>query len=153
MQAEAVTLRDVVEDDIPTFYRHQLDPVSVQMSQVAPRDQAAHLAHWLQLLADQSVGKKTILFDGMVAGQVISFNRDGVRELGYRLGHEFWGRGIAGAAVMKYLAFERNRPLFAFVVEHNLASRRILKRSGFEEAGRVGDFLRFQLSGDPAAGT
>jgi RimJ/RimL family protein N-acetyltransferase len=143
----AVTLRDVVESDLQTFYRHQSDPVSIEMAQVTPRDKAAYLARWTHFLADESFGKRTIVVDGVVAGQVISFDRDGVRELGYWLGSEFWGQGIAGAAVQQYLAFEPQRPLFAIVAEQNTASRRILTRCGFREVSKKGDALRYQLSG------
>lgn len=121
----AVTLRDVVESDLQTFYRRQSDPVSIEMAQVTPRDKAAYLARWTQFLANESFGKRTIVVDGVVAGQVISFDRNGVRELGYWLCREFWGQGIAGAAVQKYLAFKPRRPLFANVAEHNTASRRM----------------------------
>jgi RimJ/RimL family protein N-acetyltransferase len=146
MKPTLVTLRDVVADDIPIFYRHQIDPVSVALAHVPPRDRAAHTAHWQQLLTDATVGKQTVLFNGTVAGQVISFNRDGIRELGYRLGRDFWGRGIAGAAVALYLAvYELHRPLFAFVVDHNIASQRILLRCGFVARGRIDEFLRFEL--------
>jgi RimJ/RimL family protein N-acetyltransferase len=142
-----VTLRDVVEDDIQAFYRHQSDPVSTQMAQVAQRDEAAYFARWTRLLADEQVVAKTILVDGVLAGHVMSFNRDGMRELGYWLGSEFWGQGIAGSAVRQYLTLEIQRPLFAIVAEHNIASRRILSRFGFQEAGRHGDALRLQLLG------
>lgn len=140
-----VTLRDVVEDDVHIFYRHQADPVSVEMAQVAARDEATYFAYWTRLLGDATVGKKTVLSDGTVAGLVISFDRDGMRELGYWLGREFWGHGIARSAVRQYLPLEPHRPLFAIVAEHNLASRRILSRYGFQEAGRRGDALRLQL--------
>ena len=144
-RVKTVTLRDVVADDVLIFFRHQADPLSTQMAQVAPRDEATYLAYWARLLADETAGKRTVLVDGTVAGLVISFDRDGVRELGYWLGREFWGQGIAGAAVQQYLALERQRPLFAIVAAHNVASRRILKRCGFREASKNGDVLRYQL--------
>ena len=144
--AGAVTLRDVVEDDIGTFHRHQSDPLSVEMAQVPARDEASYRARWSRLLADRTVGTRTVLVQGAVAGHVMSFDRDGVRELGYWLGREFWGQGIAGAAVQQYLALEHQRPLFAIVAEHNAASRRILNRCGFREVGRSGDVVRYGLS-------
>ncbi len=148
-----VTLRDVVADDIPIFYRHQSDAAAAQMAQVAQRDEAAYLAHWTGLLADETVGKMAVVVKGVVAGQVISFSRDGVRELGYWLGREYWGQGIAGAAVEQYLALERHRPLFVVVAEHNSASRAILRRCGFREVRREGSALRFELSGALAEGS
>ncbi len=143
----AVTLRAVVEDDIHVFYGYQSDTAAAQMAQVAQRDEAAYLAHWRGLLADDTVVKRTVLFNGAVAGQVLSFNRDGVRELGYWLGREFWGQGIAGAAVQQYLTVERHRPLIAVVAEHNEASRRLLIRCGFREIAEQSDARRFELSG------
>jgi RimJ/RimL family protein N-acetyltransferase len=141
-----VTLRKVVEEDLEIFHRHQSDPVSIEMARVRPRDKAAYLARWRQFLQDDSFGKRTVLAGGEVAGQVISFDRDGVRELGYWIGREFWGQGIAGTAVRQYLGMELHRPLFAIVAEHNEASRRILARCGFLEESRKGDALHYQLS-------
>jgi RimJ/RimL family protein N-acetyltransferase len=141
----AVTLRDVVADDIEVFQRHQSDPLSVEMAHVPARDEAAYRARWSRLLADETVDTRTIVVDGAIAGHVMTFDRDGVRELGYWLGREFWGRGIAGAAVQKYLASELQRPLFAIVAEHNAASRHILSRCGFREVSRKGDVLRYEL--------
>jgi RimJ/RimL family protein N-acetyltransferase len=141
----AVTLRDVVADDIGVFHRHQSDPLSVEMAQVPPRDEAAYRARWSRLLADETVDTRTIVVDGAIAGHVMSFDRDGVRELGYWLGREFWGRGIAGAAVQQYLGLELQRPLFAIVAEHNAASRRILSRCGFSEVSRKEHVLRYEL--------
>jgi len=90
---------------------------------------------------------RTVLVDGIVAGQVMSFIRDNKRELGYWLGREFWGQGITARAVQQYLAqVERQRPLFAIVAEHNLASRRILARCGFREAHTKGNVLHYRLS-------
>lgn len=143
-----VTLRPVVEDDIHTFFRHQSDPASVQMAQVPPRDEAAYLARWTRLLADRTVVTRTIMVDSDVAGHVMSFDRDGVREFGYWLGREFWGQGIAGEAARQYLALERHRPLFAVVAEHNIASRRLLSRCGFRDVSTHGKALRLQLLAD-----
>lgn len=143
----SVTLRAVVDDDIHVFYHHQSDTAAAQMAQVAQRDETAYVSHWAGLLADETVGKMTVLVDGAVAGQVISFNRDGVRELGYWLGREYWGQGIAGAAVQQYLTLERYRPLFALVAEHNTASRRLLIRSGFNEVAQKDGAVHFELSG------
>jgi RimJ/RimL family protein N-acetyltransferase len=145
-----VTLRAVVEDDLHTFSRHQSDPVSIQMAQVPPRDEGAYFARWTRLLADQTIVTRTITVDRVVAGHIMSFERDGVREFGYWLGREFWGRGIAGEAAQRYLSIERKRPLFAIVAEHNIASRRILSRCGFRHVSTDGEVLRFQLLGESA---
>lgn len=144
-----ITLREVVDDDVPIFFRHQSDPLAVEMARVAPRDEAAYVARWARLLADELVGTRTVVVDGVVAGHVMSFDRDGVRELGYWLGREHWGKGIAGAAVQQYLDLERQRPLFAIVAERNTASRRILSRCGFMWVRTIGGVLHLQLADRP----
>ena len=56
-------------------------------------------------------------------------------EVGYWLGREFWGRGIATAALIRFTqyAFERFDfvRLHAAVFEHNAASARVLEKAGY----------------------
>ena len=56
--------------------------------------------------------------------------------VGYWIGKEHWGRGIASAALVLYLDVERHRPLLATVVEHNAGSRRVLEKAGFQLVAR-----------------
>ncbi len=60
-----------------------------------------------------------------------NFDASGERLLGYWLGREYWGRGIASAAVAQFLTYEKTRPLHARVAKHNLGSIRVLEKSGF----------------------
>jgi RimJ/RimL family protein N-acetyltransferase len=145
---ESITLRDVIDEDLEIFYRHQADPVSVALAQVPARDQTAHLARWTRLRADPAVVAKTITVNGTVVGHLMSFNRDGVREVGYWLGRRFWGRGIARAALQQFLSVEVERPLFAIVAAHNTASRHVLTRCRFQEIGVQANVVRYQLSAD-----
>jgi RimJ/RimL family protein N-acetyltransferase len=62
-------------------------------------------------------------------------------EIGYWLGQEFWGRGIATeclSAVTNYAFshFDLCR-LFAHVFEWNMASARVLEKSGYVQEGRL----------------
>jgi RimJ/RimL family protein N-acetyltransferase len=129
-------LREVRDGDVAVFYEHQADPVAGELAAVPARDREEHRAHWARIRADPDVVIRTVVVDGAVAGQVLSFPRDGVRELGYWLGREFWGRGIAGEAVAAFLPLVAERPLHAVVAEHNVASRRLLERLGFRVTGR-----------------
>ncbi len=106
------------------------------MAAFPPREWDAFTAHWSEVLADDAVTKKTILFDETVVGYVVGFHRDGERLIGYWLGKEFWGQGIASVAVSQFLSYERIRPLFAHVVTHNVASIRVLEKCGFKVFGR-----------------
>jgi RimJ/RimL family protein N-acetyltransferase len=131
----SVQLRDVFETDLPIFFEQQLDPEATQMADFPPRTQDAFMAHWNRIMADDSVLIKTILFDGNVAGNVVCFEQLGEREVGYWLGKEYWGRGIATQALEQLLKHVDTRPLYAHVAKHNTASRRVLEKCGFIVSG------------------
>src|SRR5829696_1439964 len=131
-----VRLRAVEPADLAVIFEHQRDPESVALADVPPRDAAAFRAHWERLLADPTVLTRTILADGVVAGHALSFERDGRRLVGYWLGREQWGRGIASRALPALLQLLPQRPLHATVAEHNAASLRVLQKAGFEVCGR-----------------
>jgi RimJ/RimL family protein N-acetyltransferase len=130
-----VTLRDVTESDLPMFFEHQLDPEANRMAAFPARDRSAFMAHWTRILGDDTITKKTVLFDGQVAGNVVSFEQDGQREVGYWIGRRFWGRGVATAALSAFLDLLKTRPLYARVAKHNVASIRVLEKCGFEVSG------------------
>jgi RimJ/RimL family protein N-acetyltransferase len=132
-----VTLRDVRPTDIAVFYEFQADPVANQMAAVSTRDRAAHEAHWDKILQDPATVNRTIVEDDVVVGDIASFVVDDQRELGYRVGREYWNRGIASQAVQLFVAeVEPRRPLFADVAEHNLGSLRVLDKAGFTVIGK-----------------
>ena len=106
-----VVLRDVTTEDLAVFYTHQSDPDAVQMAAFPSRDWGAFLAHWTKVLANETLIKQTILYDGQVAGNIVSFEREGKQEIGYWIGKEFWGLGIATRALEAFLLAYRNRPL------------------------------------------
>jgi len=131
-----VLLRDVTEGDLPVFFEHQRDPAANCMADFPPRNWDAFVAHWTRILADDNVTKKTILFDGRVAGNVVSFENSGEREVGYWIGREYWGKGVATKALAQFLSqVEVRRPLYAGVAKHNLGSIRVLEKCGFTIVG------------------
>jgi RimJ/RimL family protein N-acetyltransferase len=127
-----VLLRDVTEGDLPIFFAHQRDPEANRMAAFPARERDAFTEHWDRILGDETVTKKTILADGQVAGNVVSFYQGGHREIGYWIGREFWGRGVATRALSEFLGHERTRPLYAHVAERNVASIRVLEKCGFK---------------------
>jgi RimJ/RimL family protein N-acetyltransferase len=130
-----VLLRDVTEGDLPILFEHQLDPDANEMAAFPARDRDDFLTHWAKILADETVIKKTILFDGQVAGNIVSFEQSGEREVGYWIGKKYWGKGIATRALSGFLSHETTRPLYAQVAKHNAASIRVLEKCGFTLAG------------------
>jgi RimJ/RimL family protein N-acetyltransferase len=128
---DRVTLRDVVEDDLPILYTFQLDQESNQMAAFTARDRDAFMQHWARLLGNPAIVKQTILCDGQVAGNIGCFEMEGDWEVTYWIGREFWGRGIATRALAALLEQVKTRPLYGYTATHNIASRRVLEKCGF----------------------
>jgi len=129
-----ISIRPTSEADVVTFYEHQADPVAAEMAAFPSRDRAAHDAHWTnRVLGDPLTISRTVLVDGEVAGNVGSWldAQEGRRMIGYWIGREFWGRGVATESLALYLAEVRDRPLYAYVAVSNVASARVLEKNGF----------------------
>ena len=126
-----VELRETIEADLPILFRNQADPESSAMAAFPSRDRDAFLAHQAKIDADETVRSRTIVADGEVAGGIGSWQIEGQRCIGYWIGREFWGRGVATAALVAFLELETDRPLTAYVAAHNLGSRRVLEKCGF----------------------
>ena len=130
-----VLLRDITESDLPIFFEQQLDPDATEMAAFPSRDGDAFMAHWAKVMADDSVILKTVLFNEHVAGNMVSFEISGKREVGYWIGKEYWGKGIATRALTVFLDHVKTRPLYAHVARHNIGSRRVLEKCGFTIVG------------------
>jgi RimJ/RimL family protein N-acetyltransferase len=124
-------LREVVEADLPVFYEHQRDPGASAMAAFPSRDSDAFMAHWARTLANDSALTWTIVCDGAVAGNIGCWEDDGRRFVGYWIGRQFWGRGLATRALAELLDLVDWRPLHAYVAESNVASIRVLEKCGF----------------------
>jgi RimJ/RimL family protein N-acetyltransferase len=135
----SVTLREVAEDDLPAFFEHQRDTEANRMAGFPSRDHDAFMEHWTKVLGDPSVTARTVVVDGQVAGNIVSFLHDGRREIGYWIGRAFWGKGIATEALTAFLDLEPTRPLYAGVAGHNIASIRVLEKCGFVVTSANGD--------------
>ena len=140
-----VRLRDVEPADLPVLYEHQRDPVANEMAAFPAREREAFMAHWERILADPAVVARAIVADGRLAGNVVSFERDGRREVGYWIARELWGAGIATAALAGFLRVETRRPLYAGVARANAGSLRVLEKCGFAVCGDEGDLLLLRL--------
>ena len=126
-----IELRETVADDIPIFFDFEHDPEASAMAGIPPRSWDAHVNHWAWIMDTETMLLRTIVVDGAVAGNVVSFSEGFPREVGYWLGRDYWSRGIATHALAAFLTIERTRPLYARVAAHNIASRRVLEKCGF----------------------
>ena len=133
-----VKLRDVTADDLPVFFEHQLDTEAAWMAAFGAsgmRDWDEFSARWTRALNDDTRVAKTILWNGEVAGNVSSFMLFGDPAVGYWLGREYWGKGIATRALAAFLDVVTVRPLYARAARDNIGSRRVLEKCGFAVIG------------------
>jgi RimJ/RimL family protein N-acetyltransferase len=129
-------LRAVVEADLPALYEYECDPEAAAMAGFPPRDRDAFMAHWAKTLANDSALTMAIVSDGEVAGNIGCWESEGRRFVGYWIGREYWGRGLATQALAELAAMVEARPLYAHVVQSNVASIRVLEKNGFVEVER-----------------
>lgn len=133
-----INLREVIATDLSIFFENQRDPEAVYMAAFTsenPADRAAFDAFWTRIMGNETVLNRTILVDGEVAGSVSSYVESGATEVTYWLGREFWGRGIATAALAEFLKEQKVRPIYARAAKDNIGSLRVLEKCGFRIIG------------------
>jgi RimJ/RimL family protein N-acetyltransferase len=133
-----VTLREVTDADLSIFFEHQQDAGAVYMAAFThkdPSDRAAFDAHWARIRAIDKVINRTIEVGGEVAGHIASFDMSGDREITYWIGREFWGQGIATAALRALLDIDNTRPIYGRAAKDNIGSIRVLEKCGFVLTG------------------
>ena len=124
-------LRSVEDRDLDVFFDHQADPQAVEMAAFPARDKDQFAAHWAKIRADDTKVVRTIVAEGMVAGNIGSWQENGQQLLGYWVGREYWGRGVATQALALLVDEVSIRPLYAHVAAHNVGSIRVLEKCGF----------------------
>ena len=129
-----VLLRPVTDEDLAIFFDQQQDRAANVMAAFTAKDPSDHgsfLAKWTKILEDGAITARTILSGDQVAGHVMCFPLFGRPMVAYWLGREFWGRGMATAALRQLLVVVSQRPLYAQAAKDNVASLRVLAKCGF----------------------
>jgi RimJ/RimL family protein N-acetyltransferase len=137
-KANRVELRDVIEQDLPLFFEHQLDEDANRMAAFTaedPSNQDAFMARWIKILSNEAITKKTILFEGEVVGNLGSFEMFGEPHVAYWIAKPYWGQGIATQALAEFLTHVKPLLLYARVAKDNIGSVRVLQKCGFVIAG------------------
>jgi RimJ/RimL family protein N-acetyltransferase len=132
----SVRLREVEQDDLPTFFAQQLDPEAIRMAAFTvadPSDREAFDAKWRRILASEETTTRTIVVDDEVAGSVSKYRDPDLPgpEVTYWLGREFWGKGVATLALAGFVEVVTERPLYGRCAADNVGSRRVLEKCGF----------------------
>jgi RimJ/RimL family protein N-acetyltransferase len=131
-------LREVHDSDIAIFFEQQLDPVSnwqVAFTHEDPTDEEAHNIHFAKVLCDKSILMRTIVVDDEVAGYLTKYYLEGEPQIGFVLGLDFWGRGVATQSLLEFLEIVSERPLYGRTAFDNVASMKVLQKLGFVRTG------------------
>ncbi|MHA7133871.1 GNAT family N-acetyltransferase [Oerskovia turbata] len=142
--ASKVSVRALREEDLPALFDIQLDGAAQRLAaftdEATARDRDAYVAKFRRLLADEAVAQRAVVVEGEVIGSVAAFPIEGDVEVTYWIRTDWWGRGVATAALAALLAEVPARPLHARVVEDNAGSIRVLERNGFVRVGSEESF-------------
>jgi RimJ/RimL family protein N-acetyltransferase len=129
-----VTIRPQTDADIEDVFRLESDELGSDMIAFLPRapgDRTAFEQAWVRYTTTDGIIYRIVEVDGAFAGYVLSFLAEDERQVGYWIDRQFWGRGVASAALGLLLAELPGRPLFGRVAGDNSASRRVLEKAGF----------------------
>jgi RimJ/RimL family protein N-acetyltransferase len=127
-----VTLRPITEADLSVLFEYYRDADSTAMAGFPAREHDEFFAHRARIATDPMNETRAIVVGGEVAGDIGSWRQDGERRVGYWIGKQYWGRGIATAALKSFLAELTERPLYADVLKTNAGSIRVLQKCGFQ---------------------
>lgn len=127
----SVHLRDVQLDDLEVFFTQQADPEACSVASFEARGREAFFIHWKERVLKNPTGLvRAIVSDGQLAGNIVCWGPPEERLVGYWLGREFWGQGIATLALKAFLPL-LTPPVFAHVARSNPRSIRVVEKAGF----------------------
>jgi len=139
-----IALRHVRDGDLPVFHAQMSDPEGVRMAAFTsedPSDRARFDAHWARVRHDPTVVARTVVGgSGEILGNTAVFGPPGEREVTYWIAREYWGRGVATAALRELLRLVPERPLGARAAADNAGSVRVLEKCGFVVTGHERGF-------------
>lgn len=119
--------------ELEILYFQQQEPEANLMAAFPARDYFSFMQHWNQnILSKANCNAYSIYYQDKLAGNILSWSQEEKTYVGYWIGKEYWGKGIASQALTKLLEIITNRPLYAYVVEHNKGSIRVLEKLNFK---------------------
>ncbi len=132
-----VLLREIEPQDLRTLYEFENAPAWCAMAMIKPRSKSEFDEIWNKIIADDAAGisknvQKAILADGQLCGTIGCRMVGECHDVGFGLGQQFWGRGIASRALALLLDLVPTRPVYATAATTNAGSIRVLTKSGFE---------------------
>ena len=149
LNAQSCQLRPFRHGDEPDLVRHANNPnVTRHLRERFPQPYTWQAAEeWIASaqLESPPLSLAIVLDDRLIGGIGLAPGTDSRRvsaEVGYWLGEDYWGRGIASGALAEMVCYafatlpELNR-LFSYVDEGHVASIRVLEKNRFRCEGRL----------------
>ena len=133
-----LTLKQTKTADLEHFFLFQLDQEANFLAAFTAKDptnKTAYFEKYTKHLSDPTINMQTIFADETVVGSIAKFEVEGEAGITYWIDKNFWGKGIATAALKEFLTLENKRPLFGHVAFDNVGSRKVLEKCGFVKIG------------------
>ncbi|WP_406352973.1 GNAT family N-acetyltransferase [Streptomyces sp. NBC_00658] len=140
-----ISLREVRDSDLSTFWEHLSDPAAQQLAAFTGKyhyDRGLFDSHWAKIRSNPENLIRTVLADDEVVGHVSVYGPPDEREVTYWIDRAHWGRGIATAALTALLELVSTRPLYARAAADNAGSIRVLEKCGFVLTGHDKGFAQ-----------
>ena len=133
-----IQLRKTIQSDLELFFQFQLDDEANHLAAFTSKemaDKAAYLEKYTKHMNDPTINMQTILVDETIVGSVAKFVMFGNTEITYWIDKNYWGKGIASAALDNLMTIENIRPVFGRVAFDNIGSQKVLEKCGFVKVG------------------
>lgn len=133
-----IELAKTTKEDLETLFVFQTNEKGIEMAAFTsenPHDKAAYMTKWSKIIENPAIKMETIRLDGVVVGSVVHFDMMDETNVSYWIDQPQWGKGIATAALKKFVEGANKRPLFARVAFDNIGSQKVLEKSGFKNIG------------------
>ena len=134
-----ITLTQTEKDDLNAFFQFQLDKEANYLAAFTskdPHDKTAYIEKYSKFLTDAAINMRTIKVNEVIAGSIAKFVMENDAEITYWIDKEFWGQGIATAALKNFLKMETIRPIYGRVAFDNYGSQKVLEKCGFVKIGK-----------------
>lgn len=144
-----ISFSKTVSEDLPHFFRFQLDQEAANLAAFMPKDptnEPAYLEKYNRFLNNPTICMLTIRVDGIIAGSVAKFEIEKEAEITYWIDKPFWGKGIATRALQELLRIVTDRPVYGRVAFDNIGSQKVMEKCGFVKIGTDQGFANARLA-------
>lgn len=150
LETDRLIIRAFQRDDMRTYIEFIGDPIVQKYlgGGVNVFEEEPHITNWLKNINGRLLKSKTVFTwciidkaENTVIGRIDlgGFVKQSMAEISYYLSPMYWGKGLATEAVREVLRFGfedlKLHRIQAMVLKDNIASQKVLLKSGFEQEG------------------